>query len=69
MAYSRDLAVMDYHGLSWMTFVDDFHGLVMDDWTLLFLSYFYILISYGLTDRQDRLTLVLVKLLLQLKYF
>ena len=34
MAYSRDLAVMDYHGLSWMTFMDDswmtfwdyFHG-------------------------------------------
>ena len=27
MAYSRDLAVMDYHGVSWMTFMDDFHGL------------------------------------------
>ena len=24
MAYSCDLAVMDYHGLSWMTFMDDF---------------------------------------------
>ena len=44
--------------------MDNFHGLVMDDWTLLFLSYFYILISYGL---MDRLTLVLVKLLLRLK--
>ena len=51
MAYSCDLAVMDdFHGLlSWMTF--------MDDWTLLFISYFYILI----TDRQ---TLVIIKLLL-----
>ena len=47
--------------------MDDFHGLVMDDWTLLFLSYFYILISYGLTDRQDRLTFLLVKLLSRLK--
>ena len=26
MAYSCDLAVMDYHGLSWMTFMDDCHG-------------------------------------------
>ena len=26
MAYSRDLAVMDYHGLSWITFMDDCHG-------------------------------------------
>ena len=26
MAYSCDLAVMDSHGLSWMTFMDDFHG-------------------------------------------
>ena len=48
--------------------MDDFHGLVMDDWTLLFINYFYILISYRLTDRQterqmDRLTLILVKLL------
>ena len=41
---------------------------VMDDWTLLFISYFYILISYGQTDGQtDRLTLVLVKSLSRLK--
>ena len=26
MAYSCDLAVMDFHGLSWMTFMDDSHG-------------------------------------------
>ena len=26
MAYSRDMAVMDYHGLSWMTFMDDSHS-------------------------------------------
>ena len=26
MAYSRDLAVMDYHGLSWMTVMDDCYG-------------------------------------------
>ena len=26
MAYSCDLAVMDYHGLSWMTFMDDCQG-------------------------------------------
>ena len=37
MAYSCNLAVMDYHGLSWMTFMDDFHGwlswmTVMDDY-------------------------------------
>ena len=43
--------------------MDDFHE-SQDDWTLLFISYFYILISYRQTDR---LTLVLVKLLLQLK--
>ena len=37
MSYSRDLTVMDYHGLSWMTLIYDlmtvrdvFHGLVMD---------------------------------------
>ena len=36
MAYSRDLAVMDYHGLSWMTFMDDCHG---------FFGLFYNLIS------------------------
>ena len=42
--------------LSWMT--------LMDDWTLLFISYFYIL----MTDwRTDRLTLVLVKSLSRLK--
>ena len=26
MAYSCDLADMDCHGLSWMTFMDDFDG-------------------------------------------
>ena len=26
MAYHRDFFVMDYHGLSWMTVMDDFHG-------------------------------------------
>ena len=66
MAYSRDLAVMDYHGLSWMTFMEmtvmeDCHGrqswvTFMDDCTLLFLSYFYILmadrLTNGLTDRR-----------------
>ena len=38
-----------------MTFMDDFHVLVMDEWTLLFISYFHILISYGLTDGQTDL--------------
>ena len=53
----------DFHGwLSWKTF--------MDDWTLLFISYFYILMTDGLTDRQtDRLTLVLVKSLSRLKTY
>ena len=55
MAFSRDLAVMDCHGLSWMTF--------MDDKTLLFISHFYILTD-GLTDRQ---TLVLLKSISRLK--
>ena len=60
MAYSRDLAVMDYLGLSWMTF--------MDDWTLLFISYFYILLTDRLTDGwTDRWTLVPLKPLSQLK--
>ena len=27
MVYTHDLAVMDCHGVSWMTFMDDFHGL------------------------------------------
>ena len=41
----------DFHGwFLWMTFMDDFHVLVMDDWTLLFISYFYILITDGPTD-------------------
>ena len=45
MSYISNLTVMDYHGQSWMTFIDDFHGCLswmtfMDDWTLLFLSYF-----------------------------
>ena len=46
----------DFHWwLLWMTVMDDFHVLVMVDWTLLFISYFYILISYGLTDGQTDL--------------
>ena len=49
----------DFHGwLSWKTF--------MDDWTFLFISYFYILMTDRLTDG---LTLVLVKSLSRLKIF
>ena len=48
-----------------MTFMDEVHWWLswktfMDDWTLLFISYFYILMT-------DRLTLVLVKSLSRLK--
>ena len=47
----------DFHGLlSWMTF--------MDDWTLLFLSYFYKLLTNRLMDGW---TLLDVKSLLRLK--
>ena len=48
----------DFHGwLSWMTFMDDFHEWLswmtfMDDLTLLFVSYFYILLTDRLTDWQ-----------------
>ena len=45
MAYSRDLADMDCHGLAWMTGMDYPRLLMVAD-----LSYFYILFSYGWTD-------------------
>ena len=63
-------AMDDWHGwLARMTGMDDWHGWLawmtgMDDWLSCFKLIFYILI----TDRQtDRLTLVLVKLLSQLR--
>ena len=37
MAYSRDLADMDCHGLSWMTFMVDFH--VWHSWLTLWLTF------------------------------
>ena len=50
------MTVMDdcHVWLSWMTFMDDFHGwlLWMTDWTLLFISYFYILFKDWRTDWQ-----------------
>ena len=66
----------DWHWwIAWLTGMDDWHGWMawmtgIDDWTLLFISYFYIL----MTDRQtdwltDRLTLVLVKSLSRLKTY
>ena len=59
MAYSRDLAVMDYHGLSWMTFMDDCHG---------FFGLFYNLISNRLTLLlTNGLVWVIVKSLSRLK--
>ena len=57
MAYSCDLAVMDYHGLSWMTFMDDFMD-VCKGWLswMTFMNYFHVpnftywLHTFTLTD-------------------
>ena len=59
-----EISIMDYNGQSWTIIEGGRVMTSMDDWTLLFISYFFILLTYGLTDRQ---TLVLVKLLSQLK--
>ena len=46
--YSRYLAVMDYHGLSWMTFMDDFHEWL--SW-MTFMDFTYWLWTDRLKDR------------------
>ena len=50
--------------VAWLTGMDVAWKTGMDDWTLLFISYFYILMTDRLTDG---LTLVLVKSLSRLK--